>query len=46
METASKMTWHRENYERRNASSELRHPSDGMAWKHFDQVYPDFASEP
>ncbi|CAJ2670510.1 unnamed protein product [Trifolium pratense] len=46
MQTASKMTWHRENYERRKMSGELRHPSDGMAWKHFDQVYPEFASEP
>ncbi|WMV45287.1 hypothetical protein MTR67_038672 [Solanum verrucosum] len=24
----------------------LSHPSDGEAWKHFDNVYPDFASEP
>jgi hypothetical protein len=24
----------------------LRHPSDGLAWKHFDQVNPGFASEP
>jgi hypothetical protein len=40
MQTASKMTWHRENYERRKMSGELRHPSDGMAWKHFDEVYP------
>jgi hypothetical protein len=46
MQTASKMTWHRENYERRKMLGELRHPSDGMAWKHFDQVYPEFASEP
>ncbi len=46
MQTASKMTWHSENYERRKMSGELRHPSDGMAWKHFDQVYPEFASEP
>ncbi|KAK2426327.1 hypothetical protein QL285_025010 [Trifolium repens] len=46
MQTASKMTWHRENYERRKMSGELRHPSDGMAWKHFDEVYPEFASEP
>ncbi|GAU50609.1 hypothetical protein TSUD_410190 [Trifolium subterraneum] len=27
-------------------SGELRHPSDGLAWKHFDQVNPDFASDP
>ncbi|WMV37284.1 hypothetical protein MTR67_030669, partial [Solanum verrucosum] len=24
----------------------LSHPSDGEAWKHFDNVYPYFASEP
>ena len=24
----------------------LIHRSDGEAWKHFDNVYPDFASEP
>ena len=23
----------------------LTHPADGEAWKHFDQKYPDFASE-
>jgi hypothetical protein len=40
------MTWHSENYEQRKRSGELRHPSDGLAWKHFDQVNPDFASEP
>ena len=22
------------------------HPSDGEAWKHFNEVYSDFASEP
>ena len=43
METAGKMTWHHEN---RNNSGELRHPSDGEAWKHFDRVHPDFASDP
>jgi len=24
----------------------LQHPSDGKAWKHFDNVYPDFAADP
>jgi len=24
----------------------LRHPSDGQAWKHFDQNHPSFASDP
>ncbi|XP_045801466.1 uncharacterized protein LOC123895249 [Trifolium pratense] len=46
LQTATKMTWHSENYEQRKRSGELRHPSDGLAWKHFDQVNPDFASEP
>lgn len=42
-ESATGMRWHHEN---RNSSNVLRHPSDGKAWKHFDDVYPDFASEP
>ncbi|KAK2454153.1 hypothetical protein QL285_001747 [Trifolium repens] len=46
LQTATKMTWHSENYEKRKSSGELRHPSDGLAWKHFDQVHPDFADEP
>ncbi|KAK2370919.1 hypothetical protein QL285_083923 [Trifolium repens] len=46
LQTATKMTWHSENVQKRNSSGELRHPSDGLAWKHFDQVHPDFASEP
>lgn len=43
IQTAGNMTWH---YENRRNSSELRHPSDGQAWKHFDQMHPDFASDP
>ncbi|WJX35324.1 hypothetical protein P8452_23334 [Trifolium repens] len=31
---------------RLQSSGELRHPSDGLAWKHFDLANPDFASEP
>ncbi|CAJ2639558.1 unnamed protein product [Trifolium pratense] len=46
LQTAGKMTWHSKNYEKRKSSGELRHPSDGLAWKHFDQVNPDFALEP
>ena len=34
METASHMSWHREN---RSSSGVLRHPSEGEAWKHFDR---------
>jgi hypothetical protein len=36
------MRWHRNNISNPNI---LRHPSDGKAWKHFDEVYPDFALE-
>ena len=43
IESATQMRWH---YENRRDSGVLRHPSDGQAWKHFDNVYPDFASEP
>ncbi|KAK2389942.1 hypothetical protein QL285_063497 [Trifolium repens] len=46
LQTTTKMTWHSDNYEKRKSSSELRHPSDGLAWKHFDQVHPDFADKP
>lgn len=24
----------------------MRYPSDGEAWKHFDQIHTDFAAEP
>ncbi|KAK2383561.1 hypothetical protein QL285_070997 [Trifolium repens] len=41
-ESASQMRWHRNNISNPNI---LRHPSDGKAWKHFDEVYPDFALE-
>ncbi|CAK8533967.1 unnamed protein product [Lathyrus sativus] len=37
------MRWH---YEHRREEGVLCHPSDGEAWKHFDQVYPAFSSEP
>lgn len=30
----------------KNSSNILRLPSDGKAWKHFDDVYPNFAREP
>ncbi|XP_058774870.1 uncharacterized protein LOC131649136 isoform X2 [Vicia villosa] len=41
--SAKHMRWH---YENRREEGVLCHPSDGEAWKHFDQVYPAFASEP
>ncbi|XP_019240825.1 PREDICTED: uncharacterized protein LOC109220814 [Nicotiana attenuata] len=34
------------HYENRRPPGILCHPSDGEAWKHFDRVFPDFASEP
>ncbi|KAH0724842.1 hypothetical protein KY284_000707 [Solanum tuberosum] len=43
MRSAPHMRWHREY---RRLPSVLSHLSDGEAWKHFDNVYPDFASEP
>jgi len=46
MQTAEKMTWHSQNYERRNNSGELRHSNDGRAWKHFDRKHPNFSLEP
>jgi len=41
--TAKHMRWH---YEHRQEDYVLCHPSDGVAWKHFDNKYLNFASEP
>jgi hypothetical protein len=41
--TESQMRWHHEN---KRVDGVLRHPSDGEAWKHFNDCYPDFANEP
>ncbi|XP_073221455.1 uncharacterized protein [Cicer arietinum] len=43
IESAAEMRWHHEN---KKSSNVLHHPSDGKAWKYFDDVYPDFASDP
>ncbi|XP_075091746.1 uncharacterized protein LOC142171923 [Nicotiana tabacum] len=43
MSSTSHMRWH---YEHRRPPGILCHPSDGEAWKHFDRVFPEFASEP
>ena len=43
MSSAPHMKWHRENPRQ---TGMLCHPSDGEAWKHFDENYQDFASEP
>ncbi|CAA7045096.1 unnamed protein product [Microthlaspi erraticum] len=37
------MTWHAIAS---NSDGKLRHPRDGLAWKAFDQKYPEFASDP
>nr|GEV62600.1 hypothetical protein [Tanacetum cinerariifolium] len=42
-DTAQHMTWHH-GYRRDHGV--LSHPSDGEAWKHFDQTHPSFAAEP
>ncbi|CAH9127397.1 unnamed protein product [Cuscuta epithymum] len=41
--SAKHMRWHFEN---QREPGVMCHPSDGEAWKHFDQMYPQFASEP
>jgi len=41
--TAEHMRWH---YEHRREDGVLCHPSDGAAWKYFDNKCSDFASEP
>jgi hypothetical protein len=43
MQTASQMTWH---YYNKTNSNMMRHPCDGLAWKHFDAMHPDFAEDP
>jgi len=37
------MRWHRESVKEPGC---LSHPSDGEAWKHFDEKYPEFAMDP
>ena len=37
------MTWHASN---RCADGFMAHPCDSEAWKHFDRIHPDFASDP
>lgn len=40
--TSKHMRWHSEH---RSPEGEMHHPSDGAAWKHFQKVHPQFASE-
>ncbi|GJW23457.1 putative transposase-associated domain-containing protein [Tanacetum coccineum] len=41
--TASLMNWHQQE---RKKDGKLRHPADGLAWKDFDERYPEFSSDP
>ncbi|XP_074364848.1 uncharacterized protein LOC141705880 isoform X2 [Apium graveolens] len=41
--TSKDMRWHKDV--RKEEIGVLRHPADGMAWKHFDNTYPDFAKD-
>jgi hypothetical protein len=41
--TAKDMRWHKEV--RLDEDGVLRHPADGKAWKHLDEMYPDFAKD-
>ena len=37
------MRWHADN---RSPDGIMRHPVDSVAWKHIDQLYPDFVADP
>ena len=41
--TATQMIWHAEE---RIDDGNARHPADSLAWKTFDEIYPDFGGEP
>jgi len=41
--TAKSMKWHDEG---RTKDGKLRHPADSLAWKTFDSIHPNFASDP
>ena len=38
--TASHMRWHNEHEQ---TDGVMNHPSDAVAWKHFNDIHPDFA---
>ncbi|XP_074278240.1 uncharacterized protein LOC141601834 [Silene latifolia] len=40
---AEDMRWHTKNT---NGSGLMSHPSDGEAWKNFNETYPEFSAEP
>lgn len=39
---ASNMWWHKEHA---SPEGKMYHPSDALAWKHFNEVYPALAAE-
>nr|XP_004252707.1 uncharacterized protein LOC101244468 [Solanum lycopersicum] len=41
--TAKEMRWHKDE---RVDDGVLQHPADSLAWKSFDEKYPNFASDP
>jgi len=43
LKSAEHMRWH---FEFKRKDGFLCHPSDGLAWKKFDETHPDFAAEP
>ncbi|CAL8988567.1 unnamed protein product, partial [Prunus brigantina] len=42
--TTSQMRWHFDK--RVDDYGVMRHPTDSIAWKEFDRMYPEFAQEP
>jgi len=40
---SEEMSWHED---RRVKDGILRHPADSLQWTHFDELHPEFASEP
>ena len=41
--TSEYMRWHKEGLVQDN---KMRHPADSKAWKHVDNIYKDFATDP
>lgn len=41
--TTSHMLWHKEGPV---SDGVMRHPADSLAWKHFDELHPQFSSDP
>ena len=47
LESAKQMTWHKDGkrYPDEHGRETMGHPSDGRAWKKFDEDHPDLAAE-